>query len=118
MVNGQQQTICWHVSDCKLIHIDKRVNVRFILVLKEEYESIFEDGSGQMIVSRRKIHAYLGIKLEYTQKGLCYITMFEHIKEIIEIFEELDPKSKGTKASALPSNLFIVRDDCPSSARS
>ena len=35
MVNGNQQTICWHVDDCKLIHRYKRVNDRFILVLKE-----------------------------------------------------------------------------------
>ena len=33
MVNGKQQTICWHVDDCKLSHRDKRVNGRFILVL-------------------------------------------------------------------------------------
>ena len=52
------------------------------------------------------------MKLDYTQKCLCYITMFEQIKDIIEIFEYLDPKSKGTKASAAPSNLFIVRYDC------
>ena len=51
------------------------------------------------------------MKLDYTQKGLCYITMFEQIKETIEIFEDLDPKSKGTKASVAPYNLFIVRDD-------
>ena len=56
MVNGKQQTICWHVDDYKLNHIYKRVNSRFIIVLKEEYKSIFDDGSGQMTVSRGKIH--------------------------------------------------------------
>ena len=110
-MNGKQQTIFWHVDDCKLIHGDKKVNDRFILVLKEEYEIIFEDFSGQMIMIRIKIHDYLDMKLDYTQKGVCYITMFEQIKEIIEIFEDLDPKSKGTKSSAAPSNLFIVRND-------
>ena len=39
--------------------------------------------------------------------------MFEKIKETIEIFEDLDHKSKGTKAIAEPSNFFIVRYDCP-----
>ena len=52
MVNVKQQTIYWHVEDCKLRHIYKMVNNRFILVLKEEYESIFKDGFGQMTVSR------------------------------------------------------------------
>ena len=45
MVNGNQQKICWHVDDCKLSHRDKRVTARIILVLKEEYKSIFKDGS-------------------------------------------------------------------------
>ena len=72
---------------------------------------IFEDGSRQMTVSRGKIHNCLGMKLDYKQKGLCYITMFEKIKEIVEISEELYPKSKVIKASAAPSDLFIVRDD-------
>ena len=66
-----------------------------------------------MTVRRGKIYDYLGMKIDYTQKGLCFITMFKQIKEIIEIFEELDPKSKGTKESAVPSNFLIVRDECP-----
>ena len=71
MVNGKQQTMCWNLGDCKLIHRDKRVNNRFILVLKEEYKRIFGDGSGQMTVSRRKTHNYLGMKIDYTQRGMC-----------------------------------------------
>ena len=55
MVNGKQQTIFCYVDDCKLSHRDKSVKDRFVLVLKEEYESIFKDGSGQMTVSRGKI---------------------------------------------------------------
>ena len=62
------------------------MNDRFILVLKEEYESIFEYCSRQMTVSRGRIHDYLGMKLDYTHKVLCYITMFKQIKEILEIF--------------------------------
>ena len=113
MVNGKQQTMCWHVDNFKLSHRDIRVNKRFILVLKEDYESIFEDGSGQITMCRRKVYDDLGMKLDYTNKGLCHITMFDQIKEIVEIFKDLNPNSNGTKASASPSNLFIVRYDCP-----
>ena len=66
-----------------------------------------------MTVCHGKFHDYLVMKLDYTQKGLCYITMFEQIKYITEIFEDMDPKSKGTKASEAPSNFFVVRDECP-----
>ena len=64
-----------------------------------------------MTLSQGKICDYLGMKLDYTQKCLCYITIFRETKEIVEIFEELDPNSKGTKASAAPSSLFILRYD-------
>ncbi len=51
-VAGKQQTICWHVDDCKLSHILTKVNDDFIQILRDKYESIFEDGSGKMTVSR------------------------------------------------------------------
>ena len=44
MINGQQMTICDHVDDCKLIHCRRKVNDRTIKWLRQEYESIFEDG--------------------------------------------------------------------------
>jgi hypothetical protein len=54
MVNGKQQSILWHVDDCLISHLDEKVNDKFIDELREEYESIFEDGSGKMKVSRAR----------------------------------------------------------------
>ena len=54
MVNWKQQTVFWHVDDCKMSHVDTKVNDYLIKILKEEYESIFEDGSGKMTVSQGK----------------------------------------------------------------
>ena len=51
VVGGKQQTLLWHVDDCKLSHVDSKENDKFIDTLREEYESIFEDGSGKMTVS-------------------------------------------------------------------
>ena len=34
MVNGKQQTIFWHVDNCKLSHVDPKVNYEWIEVLK------------------------------------------------------------------------------------
>ena len=47
--------------------------------LQQEYESIFEDGSGKMSVRRGKVHEYLGITLDYTVHGQVRITMFSYI---------------------------------------
>jgi hypothetical protein len=111
-ISGQQMTICFHVDNFKLSHKSPKVNDRMIRWLKREYESIFEDGSGEMSVSRGKIHTYLGMTLDYTLQGRVMITMFEYINEIISAYDKADPKGGGTKTSAAPENLFWIDDDC------
>jgi hypothetical protein len=49
-------TICFHVDECKLSHCKNKVMDSMIEYLWQEYESIFEDGSGAMTVSKGKIH--------------------------------------------------------------
>jgi hypothetical protein len=56
--------------------------------LRQEYESIFEDGSGAMMVSRGKIHKYLGMTLDYTVHGQVKITMFDYVDEILTAFDK------------------------------
>ena len=56
---------------------------RMIAYLRKEYESIFEDGSGKMTVSRGKVHKYLGMTLDYIVPGQVQITMFDYVDEII-----------------------------------
>jgi hypothetical protein len=77
MIEGDQMTICFHVDYCKLGHRKTKVMYRMIEYLRQEYESIFEDGSGAMKVSRGKIHKYLGMTLDYTVCGQVKITMFD-----------------------------------------
>ncbi len=63
MVDGTQMTICLYVDDCKLSPCSSRANNNMIDWLWQEYESIFEDGSGQMTVSTGRVHKYLGMTL-------------------------------------------------------
>ena len=111
-MNDKQQTISFHVDDCKLSHVDPNVNTDLINTLRDEYESIFEDGSGKMKVTRGKLHDYLGMQLDYRTDGVCKINMFKFLKECIADFERIMPKEKGTKTSAAPSNLFEINEDC------
>jgi hypothetical protein len=62
-------TVCFHVDDCKLSHEYPQVIDETIGWLKEEYKSIFEDGSGAMKVHRGKVHKYLGMTLDFSNKG-------------------------------------------------
>jgi hypothetical protein len=112
IIEGKQMTICFHVDDCKLSHRKKKVMDTIIEYLCEEYESIFEDGTGEMTVSRGKIHKYLGMTLDYTFCGQVRITMFDYVEEILTDFDKAEPKGGGTKISAAPDSLFKVDDSC------
>ena len=108
MINGQHMTICYHVDDCKLSHRRSKVNDRMIKCLRQEYESIFEDGSGKMTVSRGKFHKCLGMTLDYTVCGHVQITMLDFLDEVLIAFEKAELKGGGTRTCAAPENLFKV----------
>ena len=105
-------TICFHVDDCKLSHCNSKTIDEMIEWLRQEYESIFEDGSGKMTVSRGKIHTYLGMTLDFTVKGEVKISMLDYVEEILTAFDKAEPNGAGTKTSAAPDNLFKVNEDC------
>jgi hypothetical protein len=108
IIEDEQMTICFHVDDCKLSHRKKTVMDRMIGYLQQEYESIFEDGSGAMTVSRGKIHKYLGMTLDYSFPGQFKSTMLYYVDEILAAFDKAEPKGGGTKTSASPDSLFKV----------
>jgi hypothetical protein len=110
-VEGEQMTIIIHFHDCKIIHPKTKFMDSMIHNLWQEYESIFEDGSGAMTVSRGKVHKYLGT-LDYTVHGQIKITMFDYVDEILTVFDKAEPKGGGTKSSAAPKSLFKVDESC------
>jgi hypothetical protein len=82
IIEGKKMTICFHVEDCKLIYLRKKVMDTIIEYLREEYASIFEDVTGAMTASRCKIHKYLGMTLEYSVHGQVKTTMFDDVEKI------------------------------------
>jgi hypothetical protein len=111
-IEGEQMTICFHVDDCKLIH--RKTNAMDIMseYLRQEYEIIFEDSSGAMMVSRGKIHKYLGMTLDCTVRGQVKISMFDYVEDIIAAFDKAEPKGGDTKSSAAPDSVFKVDESC------
>jgi hypothetical protein len=82
-----------------------------VIWLRQKYESIFEDGSGVMKISRRKVHQYLGMTCDFAENGRVKISMFDYVDEILATFDKADPKGGGTKTSAAPGDLFKVDED-------
>ncbi len=83
VVKGKQVTICFPIDDCKISPKFSAVIDNMIAWLRVEYESIFEDGSGQMKVHRGKPHKYLGMSLDFSHKGQCQVTMHDYIDGIL-----------------------------------
>jgi hypothetical protein len=112
VVEHKRQTVCWHVDDCKLSHVDPKINNHFIDTLREEYENIFQDGTGKMTVhcAPGKHLKYLRMDLDFSTDGVCKITMPEYIKKLLKTWESVAPKEKGTKDCAAPKDLFAVDD--------
>ena len=52
------------------------------------------------------------MNLDYSVKGQVNITMLDHIKEILECLDKAKLKAFSTKASAAPTNIFVVDEGC------
>ena len=96
MLNVLQQSIIFNVDNCKLIHKYPKLNGIFVGVLHEEYQSIFEDGSGMMQVNRVNFHKFLGMTLDYTTVGQVKTTMLYYIDKVIYAFDKVYPIGGGT----------------------
>ena len=67
VIDGSQMTICFHVYDFNRSYREHKANYFIIDWLRQEYERIFEDGSGKMSVIQGKVMS----TLEWT-----YIALF------------------------------------------
>jgi hypothetical protein len=106
IINGKQMTIAFHVDDCKLSHKYPKVMDKMIKWLREEYKSIFEDGSGQMSVSRGKVHTYLGMTLDYTTPGQVEIRMIDYVNEISSMPSIRQNQKEAVLSQAQPQQIF------------
>jgi hypothetical protein len=89
-INGQQQTVTWHVDDLKSSHVDSEVNDNFAEWC--EATDGIED-LGHVKVVRGKIHDYLAMILDFTEDGALKIDMRYYIEGMMEEF----PYAIGTK---------------------
>jgi hypothetical protein len=116
MTKGKQITICFHLDDCKVSYASTQIVNEAISWLHCEYKSIFEDGSGAMVVHCGHVHTYLGTTIDFSSKGLTKISMIDYVKDIVSAWDDKSnlsgfktylKKSKG-QPTAAPPNLFTV----------
>ena len=103
MINGEQCTICWHVDDLKMSHVDGQVLEEIVMKLDEKYGT----KDAPVTVHRGKVHDYLGMTIDFTTDGKVKFTMDDYIENFLE---ETPDEMGGTAATPALGNLFDVHD--------
>ncbi len=102
IINGKQLTICWHVNDLFIGHVDPTVVTSFLDWLAQRYNT--EDK--KLNVVRGHKHDYLGMILDFSTSNEVKIDMINYIKKIIEAFPE---RITGVQSTPAGDRLFQVR---------
>jgi hypothetical protein len=101
MINHKKITMVWHVDDIKMSHEEEKEITRMITWLKNIY-------GDDTIVSRGRMHDYLGMTLDFTKKGEVKITMIDYLNGVINDFPE---EITGTAMSPATTHIYDVRPD-------
>ena len=75
-------TVTWHVDDLKVSHKDYHEITRFLKYLGDLY-------GNRNSVNRGDVHDYLGMDLDFSNKGVLQVSMIKYIKKVFDDFPEL-----------------------------
>ena len=111
MINGNQMTVVWHVDDLKVSHVDAKEVGKFIHVMEEAFGK-----ETPLSVSRGKTHDYLGMSLDFGNKGEVRISMEHYINMMLhDAPKEMDGISSTPAAAHLfktnPEDPKLLRDE-------
>jgi hypothetical protein len=94
-------TVCWHVDDLKVSHVDPAEVTKFGQWLSATYRIAVAEHRG-------KVHDYLGMMLDFTFEGHVIVNMTDYIGTILADFPE---EITGTRTTPAADHLFDVRDE-------
>ena len=98
---GKQLTVVWHVDDLMALCEDNFKLTEFSCYLGRIYGSKLSMHTGCK-------HDYLGVDMEFMDKGTLEISMFKYLRNVIKEFPE---KITGQAATPAAGHLFDVRDE-------
>jgi hypothetical protein len=103
MIDGKQCTVLWHVDDLKISHVHEEVNTNIIKKINNEIGK-----EAPLMITRGKIHDYLGVTLDYSDKGKVKIKMLDYVNNMLaDLLAHMD----GEAPSPTANHLFTVNDD-------
>jgi hypothetical protein len=99
-VDSEQLTVCWLVDNLKASHENPEVVDDFIEWVRKQYGEI-----GELKVTRRTGHEYLGMILDYTVPGQVSVDMTRYVGNMLQ--EHPSKCLSGSRvASPWNENLF------------
>ena len=103
MVDGHQLTIAWHVDDCLMSHMDRKV----LEVFGEKMIEYF----GDMEITIGEKHSFLGMEIK-VKDHVVKISMKKHLQKIIDDFKsDTGEILDDTVASIATHGLFDVNEE-------
>ena len=93
-------TVSWHLDDLEVSHKNEFDITRCTTYLLNIY--------GGLQASNRKVHDYLGMKLDRSDKGKLQVSMIPYL---INLLKELPEELGEPAATPAPYNLFKVRPE-------
>jgi hypothetical protein len=102
IINGKQMTICWHVDDLLIGHVDSSVVTTFLSWLASQYDI----ANKKLNVTRGPHHDYLGMNVDFSEPGSIRFDMIPYISKILTGFPE---KITGVSSTPAADHLFNVR---------
>jgi hypothetical protein len=106
MVDGDQITIQFHVDDLKISHLKQSVIDSVLNDLNKEFGTTRKP----LAATTGMIHDYLGITIDYSEKGKVTFTMYDYLEVILD---EMPADMKGTAPTPASNNLFEAHEDSP-----
>ncbi len=100
MVNSTQMTMVFHVDDLKVSHASDFELTKMVVWLGKKYGE-------KIVVHRGDMHDYLGMDLDYSEKGVVKLSMIKQLEKVFADFPEDVGKASSTPAS---DHFFQVRD--------
>ena len=104
IIKGKQMTIGWHVDDLKMSHVSQAILEDVISKLELRYGK-----EAPLSITRGDIHEYLGMKIDFSEKGKVKFSMPEYIDRMIE--DTPDELLKGPASTPAADHLFQVNPD-------
>ena len=100
MVGGRQLTVAWHVDDLKISHVEEGALDEFISMMEVEFG---EDSP--LSVSRGPIQQYLGMTLDFSEKGKVVVKMEDYVKTMLN---DAPSSMDGKAATPAAAHLFKI----------